>query len=53
MRADASDADRPWVTDVRSLSAVSWAERTEWPEVIDCEILSQCNVDRHAWSRHM
>jgi len=36
MRADASDAERPWVTEVWSFCAVSCAERREKAAVIDC-----------------
>jgi hypothetical protein len=36
MRAEASEAERPCVSDVESLWAVSWVERREWADVIDC-----------------
>jgi hypothetical protein len=35
MRAAASEAERPWVIDVRSFCAVSCEERREYDEVRD------------------
>jgi hypothetical protein len=35
MRADASEAERPWVSDVWSFCAVSCAERSEYADVND------------------
>ena len=36
MRDEASDAERPWVTDVWSFCAVSCDESSEYADVIDC-----------------
>jgi hypothetical protein len=35
MRAEASEAERPWVSDVESFRAVSRAESSEWADVMD------------------
>jgi hypothetical protein len=49
MRAEASDAERPCVTDVESLCAVSCAERRECAAVIDYSRVNNGPFKSYNW----